>query len=422
MTIRWSHRNHPGAIRQRQQMIRALPTWLPEDERTFAWAVDPERLMRHQEALTGQMVFPVSVVGPLRVRLGRYQVEESGSLTPVDRYQDDVLIPLVHTEGGLSASMQRGIHAVNAAGGVRTDLLGDMMTRDCAFVFDTAPQAVEFWRWLQPLTKSLTDWLNDPNHPGRKILPGQTVSAVSRHARLVGIDGVVVGPVCHVLYKFFTGEACGPNMMTRNAYALNQAILARLPATGPSPLNIYLEANLGGDKKPSHQYFNGGHGKTVTASASLSHAQLRRYLNITADELRRLEWAGLHGSQASGMQSFGFTPASAVAALFAATGQDLGMVGTSSMAHATIQVTEAGAEFSLQLGGIEVGTVGGGTTLPHAQSYLRLLGCLGPGSSQRLAQLVGAAALALEISAAAAMAGRGSENFFRAHLERGGHR
>ena len=37
----------------------------------------------------------------------------------------------------------------------------------------------------------------------------------------------------------------------------------------------------------------------------------------------------------AGMQSVAFTPASAIAAIFAATGQDLGMVGTSSMAHGT---------------------------------------------------------------------------------------
>jgi hydroxymethylglutaryl-CoA reductase (NADPH) len=48
------------------------------------------------------------------------------------------------------------------------------------------------------------------------------------------------------------------------------------------------------------------------------------------------------------------------------------------------------------------------------------MGCAGPGKVYRLAQLVAATALALEISASAAMATAGSENFFRAHFERGG--
>jgi hydroxymethylglutaryl-CoA reductase (NADPH) len=67
------------------------------------------------------------------------------------------------------------------------------------------------------------------------------------------------------------------------------------------------------------------------------------------------------------------------------------------------------------LPGLEVGTVGGGTTLPHARAWLDLMGCAGAGKVYRFAQIVAAATLALEISASAAMATAASENFFRAH-------
>jgi hydroxymethylglutaryl-CoA reductase (NADPH) len=120
------------------------------------------------------------------------------------------------------------------------------------------------------------------------------------------------------------------------------------------------------------------------------------------------------------MQSVAFTPASAIAAVFAATGQDLGMVGTSSMAHGTGRRVEGGLHASIRFGGLEVGTVGGGTTLPAAREWLASIGCAGPGTVYRFAQIVAAAALCLEISASAAMATAGSENFFRAHHERGG--
>ena len=133
-----------------------------------------------------------------------------------------------------------------------------------------------------------------------------------------------------------------------------------------------------------------------------------------------LTWAGTHGAIASGMQSLSFTPASAIAAIFAATGQDLGMVGTSSMAHGAISRRDGGLLVSLRLGGLEVGTVGGGTTLPSARDWLASIGCSGPGKVYRFAQIVAAAALSLEISASSAMATAGSENFFRAHHERGG--
>ena len=99
------------------------------------------------------------------------------------------------------------------------------------------------------------------------------------------------------------------------------------------------------------------------------------------------------------------------------------MVGTSSMAHGTGRRTaDGGLHATIRFPGLEVGTVGGGTTLPYARSWLALLGCAGTGKVYRFAQIVAAAALALEISASAAMATAGSENFFRAHHERGGMR
>jgi hydroxymethylglutaryl-CoA reductase (NADPH) len=417
----WSHRNHQDAIIARQEILRSSPQWLPEDERIFDWYVDPQTFAPFLESLTGQLVMPVSVVGPAHISLGRYEWRD-GQLVEVLRGEDDIYIPLAHTEGGLSMSMQRGIHVLNRTGGIKTYVLNDMMTRDSAFLFETGEDSKAFFDWIQEARRDLADWLNRPDHPDKVIKPGQAVADVSSHAVLLDIDARLVGSVCHLLYRFSTGDACGPNMITRNSYALNHEIVRRIDDKRWRLLNIFLEANMGGDKKPSHEHYNGGHGKTVLAVAQLTHEHLRHYLNTSVKAIKRLEWAGMHGSNASGMQSFAFTPASAVAAIFLTTGQDLGMVGTSSMAHATIEETTQGASFTLQLGGLEVGTVGGGTTLPYAQSYLRLLKCQGPGSAQRLAQIIAAGALALEVSASASMASHGSENFFRAHLTHGGER
>jgi len=225
--------------------------------------------------------------------------------------------------------------------------------------------------------------------------------------------------MCHVMWAFTTGDACGPNMMTRNAYALNMGyVMEHAPV---KPERAILEANMGGDKKPSHRYFErGGHGKTVLAEATLTDDAVRRVLRTTVDDLLELSFAGTHGAVASGMQSVAFTPASAIAAIFAATGQDLGMVGTSSMAHGTGRRVEGGIHCALRLPGLEVGTVGGGTTFPYAHAWLESIGCAGAGKVYRFTQIVAAATLALEISASSAMATAGSENFFRAHHERGG--
>jgi hydroxymethylglutaryl-CoA reductase (NADPH) len=221
------------------------------------------------------------------------------------------------------------------------------------------------------------------------------------------------------MWAFTTGDACGPNMMTRNSYALNMGyVMEHAPV---KPERAILEANMGGDKKPSHRYFErGGHGKTVIAECTMSEDSIRRVLRTSVDDLLELSWAGTHGAVASGMQSVAFTPASAIAAIFAATGQDLGMVGTSSMAHGTGKRVDDGLNCTIRLSGLEVGTVGGGTTLPYARSWLALMGCAGAGKVYRFAQIVAAATLALEISASAAMATAGSREFFKAHHERGG--
>ena len=355
------------------------------------------------ESLVGVAVIPVSAV-PVGIELGAYELDDDGELVETGRAGETVHVPLAHTEGGLTASLTRG---ALAAGTIRTYVLHDRITRASCFVCADASEAVALSRWIEAELPAMREWLASADDP-----------TLSRRARLRGTRTHVVGPMCHVLWQWTTGDAVGPNMMTRNSYALNMAyVMQRAPV---KPQRAILEANMGGDKKPSAEYFQSGHGKSVLAEAFLSDEQIRRVLRTTTEDLEALSWAGTHGAVASGMQSVAFTPASAIAAVFAATGQDLGMVGTSSMAHGTARRVGGGLQATIRFGGLEVGTVGGGTTLPSAREWLASIGCAGSGTVYRFAQIVAAAALCLEISASAAMATAGSENFFRAHHERGG--
>jgi hydroxymethylglutaryl-CoA reductase (NADPH) len=396
---KWPRKNDARSIRARQETLGL------DGEVT---GIDLDPWARAQEMLTGVAVIPVSVVGPVELELGEYELSEpGGELAETGRARDTVFVPLAHTEGGLSASLYRGAKAVAESGGFRTFVLADRITRASCFVFASAAEAVEFSRWLEGELDSIRAWLAQQDDP-----------ALSKHARLREVKAHVVGPMCHVLWRWTTGDAVGTNMMTRNAYVLNMGyVMERAPV---KPERAILEANMGGDKKPSFEYFQSGHGKTVLAETTLTGDAVRRVLRTGLDDLQELAWAGTHGAVASGMQSVAFTPASAIAAIFAATGQDLGMVGTSSMAHGTARRVEAGLNVSIRLPGLEVATVGGGTTLPYARSWLELLGCAGAGKVYRFAQIVAAATLALEISASAAMATAGSAEFFRAHHERGG--
>src|SRR6478735_6077521 len=399
---KWPRKNDPESIKARQEALGLTDGVTSIDLLPFVGA---------QEMLTGAAVIPVSVVGPLEIELGEYELEEPfGRVSETGRSQDQVFVPLAHTEGGLSASLYRGARAAAESGGFRTYVLADRMTRASCFVCKSTEEAVQLARFLDAHVAEMRRWLSERGEDW-----------ISTFARLREVETHVVGPMCHVMWAFTTGDACGPNMMTRNAYALNTGyVMEHAPVKAERTI---LEANMGGDKKPSHRYFErGGHGKTVLVEATLTDDAVRRVLRTTVDDLLDLSFAGTHGAVASGMQSVAFTPASAIAAVFAATGQDLGMVGTSSMAHGTGRRVEGGLHASIRFPGIEVGTVGGGTTLPDPKRWLELMGCAGPGKVYRLAQLVAATALALEISASAAMATAGSENFFRAHFERGGMR
>jgi hydroxymethylglutaryl-CoA reductase (NADPH) len=396
---RWPRKNDADSIRARQEALGL------DGEVT---GIELEPFARAQEMLTGVAVIPVSVVGPLEVDLGEYELREpEGEVVETGRAREEVFVPLAHTEGGLSASLYRGARAVAESSGFRTIVLGDRITRASCFVCGSAGEAVTLARWLESEVGTMRAWLDEQDDP-----------SLSRFARLREVKTHVVGPMCHVLWRWTTGDAVGANMMTRNSYLLNMGfVMERAPV---KPERAILEANMGGDKKPSFEYFQGGHGKTVIAEATLSEEAVRRVLRTSVDDLLELAWAGTHGAVASGMQSVAFTPASAIAAIFAATGQDLGMIGTSSMAHGTGRRVEGGLNVSIRLPGLEVATVGGGTTLPYARTWLELLGCRGPGKVYRFAQIVAAATLALEISASAAMATAGSAEFFRAHHGRGG--
>jgi hydroxymethylglutaryl-CoA reductase (NADPH) len=396
---KWPRKNDPDSIKARQDALGLDGT---------VTGIDLEPFTRAQEMLTGAAVLPVSVVGPLELELGEYELREpDGAVVETGRARDSVFVPLAHTEGGLSASMHRGARAVAESGGFRTYVLADRITRASCFVCSSAADAIELARWLESELDAMRAWLEEQDDP-----------SLSKFARLREVKTHVVGSMCHVLWRWTTGDAVGANMMTRNSYVLNMGyVMERAPV---KPERSILEANMGGDKKPSFEYFQSGHGKTVVAETTLSEDAVRRVLRTGIDDLQELAWAGTHGAVASGMQSVAFTPASAIAAIFAATGQDLGMVGTSSMCHGAARRVEDGLQVSLRLPGLEVATIGGGTTLPYAQRWLEVLGCAGGGRVYRFAQIVAAATLALEISASAAMATAGSAEFFRAHHERGG--
>src|SRR5688572_32467937 len=64
----------------------------------------------------------------------------------------------------------------------------------------------------------------------------------------------------------------------------------------PPRSTLFPYTTLFRSKKPSHQFFASGHGKTVLAEATLDAETVRRVLRTTVDDLLELSWAGTHGA------------------------------------------------------------------------------------------------------------------------------
>ena len=125
-TKKWPRKNDAASIQARQEALGL------DGEVT---GLDLEPFANAQEMLTGVAVTPVSVVGPIELELGDYELQEpGGEVVETGRAQDSVFVPLAHTEGGLSASMHRGALAVAESGGFRTYVLADRITRASCFV------------------------------------------------------------------------------------------------------------------------------------------------------------------------------------------------------------------------------------------------------------------------------------------------
>src|ERR671928_1110115 len=150
-TRRWPRRNDPESIRARQQALGLDGEVTAHDLAPFAGA---------QESLTGVAVTPVSVVGPLSISLGEYELTEpDGRVEERGRAEEEVFVPLAHTEGGLSDSVYRGARAAAESGGFRTFVLADRITRASCFVCRDTEEAVALARWIEAEVDAARAWL-----------------------------------------------------------------------------------------------------------------------------------------------------------------------------------------------------------------------------------------------------------------------
>jgi hydroxymethylglutaryl-CoA reductase (NADPH) len=333
--------------------------------------------MRNIENMIGAIQVPLGVSGPLRVN-GEYA---SG----------DYYIPLATTEGALVASADRGSSVITASGGANVRIFKDEMTRAPVFRTKDIIDA-----------KDLVDWVN-ANFERLKEKAQET----TRFGELLSINAYTAGRNVFLRFAYDTKDAMGMNMVTIATDAAVDLILLENDVE-----LVALSGNMCSDKKPAAINAILGRGKTVSADVFIGKNIVIDKLKTSPEKMAEVNYRkNLIGSALAGSIGFNAHAANIVAAMFIACGQDAAHVVEASNAITTMELTEDGLYCSVTLPSLNVGTVGGGTSIATQQECLKMLGVSGAGeppgaNARKLAEIIAAAVLAGEISLVGALAAR----------------
>ncbi|MDW5564179.1 MAG: hydroxymethylglutaryl-CoA reductase (NADPH) [Methanomassiliicoccus sp.] len=331
---------------------------------------DPMAAAKNIENMIGTVQVPVGFVGPLIIN-GQHAAGE-------------FLVPLATTEGALLASVNRGCSVISASGGATSIVVKDAMTRAPVFRVRDARHAVEVGKW----TEENFDRLK------------AAAEATTSHGRLLSAQPFAVGRSFYLRLSYSTGDAMGMNMATIASEAVS-----RLLEKETGAVLISVSGNLCVDKKPAAVNAILGRGKIVLADVTIPRKVLEEKMHATPEAVAEtcFRKCSIGSSLAVSLGSNAHA-ANMLAALYIATGQDPAQVVEGSMTTTTCEVVDGDLYASVRLPCVEVGTVGGGTRLPCQSEALNMIGCLGEGKAERLAEIVGAVVLAGELSTLSAQA------------------
>ncbi|MFC7071933.1 hydroxymethylglutaryl-CoA reductase (NADPH) [Halovenus rubra] len=329
------------------------------------------------ENMVGGAQVPLGVAGPVAV--------DGGSAT------GEYYLPLATTEGALVASVNRGLSAIDDAGGATARVTDSGMTRAPVFRVSGVAEAETVIQWVDKHTDELRE----------------TAESTTSHGKLLGVEPYVVGDNVYLRFAYDTKDAMGMNMTT---IATREA--AELVEAETTAELVALSGNLCNDKKPAAINAVEGRGRTVTADVVLDRDLVEETLNTTPEAMVEGNTRkNLIGSAKAGSFGFNAHAANTVAATFLATGQDEAQVVEGANAITTMNAREDGLYASISLASLEVGTVGGGTKLATQSAALEMLGLGGSGdppgaNADALAEVIAVGALAGEISLIAAFCSR----------------
>jgi hydroxymethylglutaryl-CoA reductase (NADPH) len=336
------------------------------------------------ESKIGGAILPMGFAGPAKI-CGQYVKPE-----------EEIYIPLATNEAALVAGIQRGLKAINMAGGLKTLVHYDAMTRapliEAPDIY-AARKFIEYASGNRAFVEELQKRVPDP------------------FVRLDDIEFYQLGTKVFIRLIFKTGDAMGMNGATKASAEICRYILAKNPAWRL----LTISSNLCTDKKNAHINILHGRGKSVQTEIFLSNEVLAKIFKPGVNG-RTVEKVVFHkcylGSNLSGtISGFNVNAANAVAAFYAATGQDMAHVISSSSCFVQADEVENGLRFMVSLPCMELATVGGGAMFGTAREALDILGCTKCGKSvddnvsvKRLAEIAATAVTALDLNTACAQA------------------
>lgn len=178
----------------------------------------------------------------------------------------------------------------------------------------------------------------------------------------------------------------GMNMLTKGSQKVADELLTRFPTMKLESLSGNLYECLScliqdaTDKKPSSVNWLLGRGKSVSCEVHIPNTILHSVLKCDVADIVRLNTVkNLVGASLAGsLGGWNAHASNIVAAIFLATGQDAAQVVESSHCLDFMEEEEhngeAGLYMSVTMPAIEVGTIGGGTSLAPQHACLELMG------------------------------------------------
>ena len=338
----------------------------------------PEDLRGIIENHIGFMKIPMAIAGPLLID-GKYA-------------KGEFFVPLCTLEGTLAVSMMRGMMVAKRCGGFHVSHIKQELSRAPVFIFDDLASANKFMKWVDRHFKSI-----------KKIAESTT-----NYGKLIRIDQYPIQNYVVLDMIMDTGNAAGQNMVTLAAKTACDFIKAK------TNNDFILESGFNSDKKASARNMILGRGHSVIAETTITNSVLRRILGIKISDVEKFQQVGPTVTRMAGTEGCHLHVSNALTAIYLSTGQDTACVAENSLGHYQTEPVNHGMKFRLTLPSITVGTVGGGTRLLQQNQNLKLLGCnTGKHASRKLAEIICASSLALEISLMSAIA---SGTFAKAHM------